>query len=164
MTAGNHDARPEMLASNFPHLANSIAADRYAPFERAGWEVTPFLETLELLNILFCHYKPSGVQGRAMSSDSGSLLASKLAKKGHRSRVVGHSHLYGHYQEFVDGLPSDRIHGFSAGCWVHPLYSEGWATQTEPMWDRGLLELSVDTGMGRNRLVAHRWDTMESLR
>lgn len=140
---GNHDARPEEAASDAPHLLDAIARDRYRPFVRAGWHVEPFKQSLFLHGLLFCHYMAGGVMGRPVGGSTPEALCRSLLAKGHQNAVVGHDHRFGHAsQPTWDG---GRVHAFNAGCWVHPDYTEGWCKQTEPMWDRGLLEIVVDT-------------------
>lgn len=154
---GNHDARPDEVSGDDPHLSGAIAADRYVPFRKAGWLVAPFKTNLVLDHVVFSHYQASGVMGRPIGGATPEALARSLVAKCHRNVVVGHDHRFGHASQYVAG--GSRLHGFTAGCFVHPEYTEGWCKQTEPMWDRGLLQIHTREG----RVVDHRWTSMGEL-
>jgi hypothetical protein len=155
---GNHDVRPDLLAGDDPALEGAVAKDRYDAFREHDIRVVPFKEVVVIGGIAFCHYMASGTMGRPVGGSSSSLLARSLITKGFMSTIVGHDHRYGHSKaERWDGK---KIHAWSAGCYVHHDYREGWCKQTEPMWDRGLLDIELRDG----EVVSHRWTREDVLR
>jgi hypothetical protein len=83
-TYGNHCDRIDRAINVDPNrLMGVISKDdlRYADY---GWKVFPFLQPVTLAGVVFCHYLPSGVMGRPITTARGIL--SKL----HQSAFVGH--------------------------------------------------------------------------
>ena len=155
---GNHDIRPDSYASDDPALEGALAKDRYDVFHEHDWTVVPFKEVAVINGMAFCHYMASGTMGRPVGGASASLLARSLITKGLMNTVVGHDHRFGHSKtERWDGV---KIHAFSAGCYVHHEYRAGWCRQTEPMWDRGLLDIDIEDG----QVVSWQWTGAQELR
>lgn len=69
--------------NNDPKLEGTIGVEdlKYAEF---GWEVYPFLEVVNIHDIMFSHYFTSGVMGRPVASAKSMLM------KKHMSCVMGH--------------------------------------------------------------------------
>lgn len=156
---GNHDVRPDLIASDDPSLEGAVATDRYDAHINHGWTLHPFKEVVTLRSIAFCHYMASGVMGRPVGGAQAALLAKNLLIKGHQSTIVGHDHRYGHAK--VERWDGTKLHGWSAGCFTHPRYREAWCAQTEPMWDRGLLLL--DLHPESDEVLSHAWVSARSL-
>ena len=155
MVLGNHDDRPDLVDD--PALQGAVAQDRYASFEEEGFSLWPFKEVAVVHGIAFCHFMASGTMGRPVGGSSSSLMARSLITKGFMSTIVGHDHRFGYSKaERWDGK---KVHAWSAGCYVHLDYREGWCQQTEPMWDRGLLDIDMDDG----EVVSWKWTTQREL-
>ena len=83
MTLGNHEHRVIRTVENDPKLEGTISlAD--LEYEQFGWRVYPFLQPIVVGGVAFCHYFPSGVMGRPITS------AKALLTKLHMSCVAGH--------------------------------------------------------------------------
>ena len=79
-------------------------------------------------------------------------MAASLVKKKHVSCVVGHSHIFQHFEHTRgDG---QKIFGISGGCYTHERYAKDrkaratWAKDTAPMWWRGAIVLHDLDGRG----------------
>ena len=83
MLIGNHENRQEKAVQMDRSLEDTISIDklRYREF---GWVVAPFLQTVKIAGVNFCHYFTSGVMGRPVAS------AKALLQKKHQSCVMGH--------------------------------------------------------------------------
>lgn len=82
-TLGNHEMHVERIGLEHPQLAGLHGLQDLHP-ETYGWRVHPFLQPVEIGGVAFCHYFPSGVMGRPITS------ASKLLEKLHMSAFAGH--------------------------------------------------------------------------
>ena len=82
LTSGNHEHRIDKAIENDRKLEGLISKQDLE-YEKY-WEVIPFLETIVVDGICYCHYLTSGVMDRAVSS------ARALIAKGHMSCIVGH--------------------------------------------------------------------------
>ena len=83
MTLGNHEQRVVRTVENDPKLEGTISLDDLE-YEKFGWRVYPFLQPIVIGGVAFCHYFPSGVMGRPITS------AKALLTKLHMSCVAGH--------------------------------------------------------------------------
>lgn len=83
LTLGNHEQRIVKAVESDRRLEGTIHIDdlQYRAF---GWEVVPFLDVIEIDNILYSHYFTTGVMGRPVTS------ANALVSKKHQSCVMGH--------------------------------------------------------------------------
>jgi len=106
--------------------------------ECGAWEQIPFLQSLEIAGISFCHYWPSGLMNRATSSTNVML------NRQHVSCIAGHSHLYQH--SVATGGDGLMRHAIMAGCYFS--HFEEWAQQANLLWRRGLLLLTDCDGLG----------------
>lgn len=124
MTLGNHEDRITRAAKADPKLVGtmSVADLRYAQY---GWHVVPFLQPITIGGVAFCHYFPSGVMGRALSTAKGIL------SKYHQSAFAGH--LQGRdiaYGRTATGASMTAI--ISGSCYPHdedylsPLANRHW--------------------------------------
>jgi hypothetical protein len=80
---GNHESHIERITQQYPFLEGTISREDLC-LEEYGWEVFPFLQPVEIGGVAFCHYFPSGVMGRPISS------AAEILRKLHMSAFAGH--------------------------------------------------------------------------
>lgn len=82
-THGNHESHIERAVNEDPKLEGlmSLADLRLADY---GWREFPFLQPVSIGGVAFCHYFPSGVMGRPITS------APEILRKLHMSAVAGH--------------------------------------------------------------------------
>jgi hypothetical protein len=83
ITLGNHEFRIERATQLDASLDGKLRPDDL-DFGKAGWEVYPFLEVVEIDGIEYSHYFISGSMGRPVSS------AAALLKTRGRSATMGH--------------------------------------------------------------------------
>lgn len=132
MLLGNHEDRIDRAVDKNPELYGfvSIEALRY---EEAGWQVTPYLDWIEIENVFFSHFFPSGIAGRPIS---GFNIAGQLLIKNFASSIVGHSHIYDYS---VRHRPNgESLIGLSVGWFGDEPTFKG---ATENLWWSGLVEL-----------------------
>lgn len=111
LTLGNHEQRIVKATNNDPKLEGTIGLEDLA-YEEFGWEVYPFLSPVVIENVSFCHYFPSGVLGRPVTS------ARQLLTKMHMSCVAGHQQ--GRdiaYAKRADGRELTSI--IAGSCYLH---------------------------------------------
>lgn len=80
---GNHESHIERITQEYPFLEGTISHDDLC-LEEYGWEVYPFLQPVAIGGVAFCHYFPSGVMGKPISS------APAILRKLHMSAFAGH--------------------------------------------------------------------------
>lgn len=80
---GNHESHLDRITQEFPILEGTISKADLC-LEEYGWRVHPFLQPIAIGGVAFCHYFPSGVMGRPISS------AQALLRKLHMSAFAGH--------------------------------------------------------------------------
>jgi len=83
MLLGNHEERILRAVENDPKL-DGVLGYHDLGYEDYGWTVHPFLEPITIGGVSFCHYFPSGVMGRPITT------ARSLLNKMHMSCVAGH--------------------------------------------------------------------------
>ena len=83
MTLGNHADRITRTIKADPKLEGLMSLDDLR-YKEAGWEVYPFLQPVSIGGVAFCHYFPSGVMGKPVTS------AKSILTKLHMSAVAGH--------------------------------------------------------------------------
>lgn len=84
LTLGNHEDRIDRAIARDPQrLDGKIGMSdlRYANF---GWTVIPYLQPIIIGGVLFAHYFPAGVMGRALTTAAG------IIRKYHQSAIAGH--------------------------------------------------------------------------
>lgn len=82
-TEGNHEDHIRRAWYEDPKLEGLISTDDLHLADY-GWRVHQFLQPISLGGVAFCHYFPSGVMGRPITS------APALLRKLHMSAVAGH--------------------------------------------------------------------------
>lgn len=80
---GNHESHIERITQEFPFLEGTISHDDLC-LEEYGWRVHPFMQPIVIGGVAFCHYFPSGVMGRPITS------ARSILGKLHMSAFAGH--------------------------------------------------------------------------
>lgn len=83
LTLGNHEDRINRTIKNDPKLEGVISLDDLG-YDAAGWSVYPFMQPVTIGGVAFCHYFPSGIMGRPISS------AKAILSKLHMSAYAGH--------------------------------------------------------------------------
>ena len=81
---GNHEARVDKAIEQDAILEGTISMQDLG-YEKFGWKVIPFLQTVKIEGVNFCHYFVSGSMGRPVAS------AKSLLQKKHQSCVMGHT-------------------------------------------------------------------------
>jgi len=125
MLDGNHEDRiTRAIASNPRQLKGVMSLDDLG-YAEAGWKVYPFLQPVVIGGVAFCHYFPSGVMGKPITT------ARALLTKMHMSCFAGH--LQGRdiaYGKRADGTSLTTI--ISGSFYQHdesylsPLANEHW--------------------------------------
>ena len=80
---GNHESHIDRITQEFPILEGTIDKSDLC-LEEYGWRVHPFLQPISIGGVAFCHYFPSGVMGRPITS------APQILSKLHMSAFAGH--------------------------------------------------------------------------
>lgn len=134
MTLGNHEHRISRLVNDQPALIGTLQQVGGLGFKDHGWTIHPFLQPVELAGILFAHYFPSGVMGRAIG---GKTAAETLLTVNMKSSVVGHSHLLKYAQR--TGPDGRTQHAMQVGCAFE--HHEHWAGPANNFYWRGVVML-----------------------
>ncbi len=82
-TEGNHESHLDRITQQYPFLEGTIDKSELCLAEY-GWRVHPFMQPIAIGGVAFCHYFPSGVMGKPISS------APALLRKLHMSAFAGH--------------------------------------------------------------------------
>lgn len=80
---GNHEDRIARAIRRDPKLEGLMSLEDLG-YKEYGWEVYPFLSPISINNVAFCHYFPSGIMGRPVTS------AKAILTKLHMSAYAGH--------------------------------------------------------------------------
>lgn len=83
MTLGNHENRINRAVESDAKLEGVLSVTDLK-YREMGWEVYPFLETVIVDGIAYCHYFVTGVAGRAASSAAAQLRKTSM------SSIAGH--------------------------------------------------------------------------
>lgn len=83
LTLGNHEDRITRAIKRDVKLEGLMSLDDLR-YEKFGWEVYPFLQPVSIGGVAFCHFFPSGVMGKPITS------AKSLLTKLHMSAYAGH--------------------------------------------------------------------------
>lgn len=83
LTLGNHEDRITRFLNRDKKLEGFISL-KDLQYEEYGWKVYPFLQPVVIGGVAFCHYFPSGVMGRPITS------ARAVLTKLHMSAYAGH--------------------------------------------------------------------------
>lgn len=97
ITLGNHEDHIDRYVREHPEQEGNMSLADIG-LKDYGWEEVPFLQPVSIGGVAFCHYFPSGVMGRPIST------AAALVRKLHMSACAGH--IQGreiHYDRRADG-------------------------------------------------------------
>jgi hypothetical protein len=81
---GNHEYRGERAVRTDPARLDGVISRKDFKLERYGWKVYPFLQPVVIGGVAFCHFFPSGVMGKPITT------AQALLRKMHMSAFAGH--------------------------------------------------------------------------
>jgi len=84
MTYGNHEDRISRAIHTDPRRLMDVISLDDLDYKAYGWKTIPFLQPITVGGVAFCHYFPSGVMGRAITTPQVML------RKMHMSAVAGH--------------------------------------------------------------------------
>jgi len=82
-TQGNHEDHIRRYVHEHPVHREQMSVDDLK-LDDYGWRVHPFLQPISIGGVAFCHYFPSGVMGKPITS------AQSLLRKLHMSAFAGH--------------------------------------------------------------------------
>ena len=80
---GNHEGHIERTVNNDPKLEGMMSLEDLR-LKQYGWREHAFLQPVSIGGVAFCHYFPSGIMGRPITT------APELLRKLHMSAVAGH--------------------------------------------------------------------------
>ena len=136
VTLGNHEERINVAINNDRKLEGLISTDDLF-FKQWGFEIYPFLKPVVVDGVAYCHYFPSGVMGRPITT------ARALLTKMHMSCFAGHQQ--GRDIAYGKRADGQRLTAIICGsCYQH---DEAYLNpQTNNVW-RGIYVLNeVDNG------------------
>lgn len=130
-TRGNHEERANVAIENDRKLDGLLSVDDLH-FGQWGFEVYPFLQPVVIDGVAYCHYFPSGVMGRPITT------ARALLTKLHMSCFAGHQQ--GRDIAYAKRADGRRLTGIICGsCYLH---DEPYLNpQTNNVW-RGIYVLN----------------------
>lgn len=82
-TLGNHESHIDRAVNDDARLEGLMSLDDLR-LPEYGWKVYPFLQPVAVGGVAFCHYFPSGIMGRPITT------AAELLRKLHMSAFAGH--------------------------------------------------------------------------
>lgn len=130
---GNHEARIDRVTEKQPELSGFMNIKDLA-LESYGWNVVPFLDTLEVDGIHYAHYFTGGVMSKPIGGDNA---ASTLLRKQHVSCTMGHTHTLDYKVQTT--ATGQRIHGLICGSFLEPDQIESYAGPANKLWWRGVI-------------------------
>lgn len=140
MLLGNHEQRISRAIDLDHVVLEGVISLGDLEYEKFGWTVYPFLDTVCIDGIVYSHYFISGVMGRAISGENPATM---LLNKQHMSCTAGHLHtLDVSRRTRADGV---HIRGLIAGCFTENY--EEYAGNANDLWWRGIfLKHNVEDG------------------
>jgi hypothetical protein len=109
MCLGNHENRINRYIDNNPELEGYVSTDDL-PYD--DWEVHPFLEAVEIDEILYSHFFPRNAQGRIVQTNRGAPNARLQVTREMQSATAGHLQGVDYY---CHQTGTRRYHGIIAG-------------------------------------------------
>ena len=142
MIMGNHEYRINRAINSDSILDGTISTDDLG-YAEAGWEVVPFLETIEVDGVTYSHFFPRGNNGRVMQNTRGAPSALAQGQREMRSCTSGH--LQG-IDFNVRQLGDRRLYNIIAGsCYLH---DEDYLSPQGTEYWRGIIhKFDVKDGM-----------------
>lgn len=111
LTLGNHENRINRHSNQYPALRDHLSTDDLG-YKLYGWDVYPFLETVELDGILYSHYFPRNAAGRIVQTIRGAPSAATQVRREMQSCTAGHLQGFD-YSLYQTG--TRRMHGLIVG-------------------------------------------------
>ena len=141
LTLGNHEHRIDRAIEEEAILEDTISIADLG-YESFGWEVHPYLQTVEIDGILYSHFFPRGPNGRVMQNKRGCPSARAQVCREMQSSTSGH--LQG-LDWCVYQTGSHRKYGLIAGsCYLDDF---GYLTpQGEHYWRGIVMKHEVQDG------------------
>jgi hypothetical protein len=151
-TLGNHDIRADRFVQDNPVFQGKLSS-KDLMYEDYPWsDVVPFLETIVIDEIAYCHYFTSGIMGRPIG---GQHPAWTTIKKRNQSSTSGHSHVLDYK---IDRTPGRSLMGLVTGNYIG--FNMGYAGPANEMWSDGISVChNVEDG-----LYDFRWISMKSIK
>ena len=84
LTYGNHEDRITRAIHADPRRLMGVISLADLRYEKYGWQTIPFLQPITIGGVAFCHYFPSGIMGKPITT------ARALLTKLHMSSFAGH--------------------------------------------------------------------------
>jgi len=133
LTLGNHENRINRYANSNPEVHGLVSVDDLQ-FTNHGWEVYPFLESVEIDGILYSHFFPRNAKGQIIQSTRGAPSAQAQVIREAQSASSGHLQgLDFHIQQ----TNTKRMYGLIAGsCYLH---EEDYLTPQGTAYWRGVI-------------------------
>lgn len=136
ITLGNHEERILRAANDQAHLAGTLSMDDL-DYARLGWEVVPFLKTIEIEGILFSHFFPRSSSGAIVQTKRGAPSASAQVKREMQSSVSGHKQ---GLDQAIYNTGNRTCRGIIAGSYY--CHDESYMTEDGNNHWRGILMLN----------------------
>jgi hypothetical protein len=131
MTLGNHEHRINRAIELEPSVLEGTISVEDLGYTAFGWEVHPFLRTVEVDGVFYSHYFPSGTMGGPIL---GALPARGIITKHMASCSGGHDHRLDHC--IATAPDGKRVRGLVAGCLID--FPMDFAHHTQHMWWSGV--------------------------
>ena len=133
LTLGNHENRINRYVNDYPQLADYLSTDNLG-YQDYGWEVYPFLETVEIDGITYSHFFPRGPNGRVMQTHRGSPSARAQVQRNGGSCTAGH--LQGIDFSILNTGYGMRYGLIAGSCYLH---DEDYLSPQETEYWRGII-------------------------
>ncbi len=153
---GNHEHRIDRVLEVEPRFRGVIGTEDLGDEDVFNWEVIPFLEPCLVDGVVYSHYFKSPGGHRPV----GGIMPARavlLKYPGSFTRVFGHTHAFGFYED-ADGYPGDhykKITSINCGCYFNPSMSGmRWSGTDKNRWRSGILVIEVEEA---GQLRSWRW-------
>jgi hypothetical protein len=133
LTLGNHENRINRYVNDYPQLSDYLSTDNLG-YQDYGWEVYPFLETVEIDGITYSHFFPRGPNGRVMQTHRGAPSARAQVQRNGGSCTAGH--LQGIDFAILNTGYGMRYGLIAGSCYLH---DEDYLSPQETDYWRGII-------------------------
>lgn len=131
---GNHEHRITRAVNADPVQLDGLVSINDLEYSKFGWEVVPFLDTIDIQGVTYAHYFPRGPNGRVMQDKRGAPNAKAQVQREMRSCTAGHLQGLDYY---IYQTHDRRFHGLVAGsCY---LQEEDYLTPQGTKYWRGVV-------------------------
>ena len=143
---GNHENRIDRVLELEPRFRGVIGIEDLGDEKIFKWEVAPFLEPALVDGVVYSHYFKSPGGHRPV----GGIMPARavlLKYPGSFTRIFGHTHAFGFYED-ADGFPGDhwkKITSINCGCYFdQAMAGMRWSGTDKNRWRSGILVIDVD--------------------